>query len=86
MTTKAGKRDIGKPFATIVLEADRYRDPESMIVNGPRLAKDLAMAGFYILDATPSQLVLAPPFVHSVSSDGACWTFQQWRPGKGPRR
>lgn len=85
MTTTTGRRDKRKPFASVVLDADRYRDPEFLIVDGVRLSKALAQAGFYILFADRSRLVLAPPFVHAVSEDGRFWTFQQWRPTRRPK-
>lgn len=86
MIRTAAKPDRRRPFASVVLEADQYRDPEYLTVDATRLAKALTQAGFYILVADRSKILLAPPFVHVVSEDGKFWTFQQWRPARRPKR
>lgn len=82
MSTKGKSRGNDTPFATAVLRADDFRDPEFPVVDAHRLGAALHKAGFYVIHVDRSSIVLAPPFVHAVSSDGKTWTFQQWRPGR----
>lgn len=83
MTTKTRPRkggDPSVPFAAIVLDADRYRDSDLLRVDHLKLGRDLATAGFYLLEVRVDRVVLAPPFAQSISEDSRMWSFQQWRP------